>query len=390
MQKLYKNLLTIIKSVLTEVPVTIEDELNYKELYLLSKKHQITPLVYDGLYKIKGNFNGTEQFKNLTLPLLLIDQNQLACLKQIETVFAQNEIDYMPLKGSSIKALYPMPEFRLMGDLDLLIKESQYPKIKDILVPLGYVEQLESDHELIWKSKSGITIELHKRLIPSYNDDYYSYYSNPWEKAVLENNHRFSMTNEDEYLYIFTHLTKHYRDGGIGLRHMIDIWYYKMKHPSLDMDYIYNELQKLELKDFHQNISDTLDVWFNDKEDTELSDHITERIITSGSFGLSEIKKTAYAARLSAKEASASSAKKKTLLRLIFLPFDIMKEKYPVLNKAPFLLPIMWVVRWVDAILHKRKSISSNAAQLSKINTAVVDSYNEELKKVGLKFHAKK
>ncbi len=389
MQKLYKNLLTIIKSVLTEVPVTIEDELDYKELYLLSKKHQITPLVYDGLYKIKGKFNGTEQFKKLTLPLLFVDQNQLACLKQIETVFAQNEIDYMPLKGSSIKTLYPMPEFRLMGDLDLLIKESQYPKIKDILVPLGYVEQLESDHELIWKSKSGITIELHKRLIPSYNDDYYAYYNNPWEKAVLENNHRFSMTNEDEYLYIFTHLTKHYRDGGIGLRHMIDIWYYKLKHPSLDMDYINNELQKLELKDFHQNISDTLDVWFNDKEDTELSDHITERIITSGSFGLSEIKKTAYAARLSAKENSAFSAKKKTFLRLVFLPLDIMKEKYPVLNKAPFLLPIMWVVRWVDAILHKRKSISSNASQLSKINTAEVDSYNEELKKVGLKFHSK-
>ncbi len=390
MQKLYKNLLTIIKSVLTEVPVTIEDELNYKELYLLSKKHQITPLIFDGLYKIKGSFDGSEQFKKLTLPLLFIDQNQLACLKQIETVFSENKIDYMPLKGSSIKNLYPMPEFRLMGDIDILIKESQYPKIKDILTPLGYVEILESDHELIWKSTAGVTIELHKRLIPSYNDDYYSYYNNPWEKAIIEDNHRFSMSNEDEYLYIFTHLTKHYRDGGIGLRHMIDIWYYKFKHPSLDMDYINNELEKLELKDFHKNISDTLDVWFNGKEDTELSDHITERIITSGSFGLSEIKKTAYAARLSAKETSASSAKKKTLLRLIFLPLDTMKEKYPVLIKAPFLLPIMWVVRWIDALFHKRKSISSNASQLSKINSDVVDSYNDELKKVGLKFSSKK
>lgn len=386
MQKTYKQLLSAIKTALTDTVIALDGDIDYKELFMLSRKHQITPLVFDGLYKIKGEFGGMEHFKNFTIAAVFRDQNQLACLKQIEDVFTENKIDYMPLKGSSIKSLYPVSEFRMMGDLDILIKESQYDKIKELLPALGYVEELESDHELVWKSNTGVTIELHKRLIPSYNDDYYAYYCNPWEKAVYQDDYRFSMSNEDEYIYIFTHLTKHYRDGGIGLRHMIDIWFFRMKHPSLDLNYISDELEKLELKDFHQNLLDTLDVWFNDKEETELSDYITERIITSGSFGLAEMHKTAMAARLSAQETSVSSAKKKTLLRLIFLPLDVMKTKYPVLEKAPFLLPIMWVVRWIDAIFNKQKSIKSSVNQLDHINDETVDSYNEELAKVGLKF----
>ncbi len=390
MRKTSKNLISIIKFALTGAPVSVDDELDYKEIFLLSRMHQITPLVFDGLYKLKGNFNGMEHFKNFTFNFLFMNQNQIACLKQLEAVFSENGIDYMPLKGVSVSPLYPVPEFRLMGDVDLLIKESQYDKIKELICPLGYVEEMESDHELIWKSPAGVTVELHKRIIPSYNDDYYSYYCKPWEKAIHQGNHRYAMSNEDEYIYLFTHLTKHYRDGGIGFRQMIDIWYFRQKHPSMNMDYILGELEKLELEEFHKNITDTLAVWFNDKEDTELSDHITERIVDSGSFGLSEIKKTAYAARLSAKSTSVSSAKRKSLLNLIFLPMDIMKTKYPILEKAPFLLPVMWVVRWIDAIFNKRKSISSNATQLSKLNSDDISSYNEELKKVGLKFSSQK
>jgi hypothetical protein len=170
---------------------------------------------------------------------------------------------------------------------------------------------------------------------------------------------------------------------------MIDIWFYRMKHPSLDLDYISDELEKLELKEFHQNLLDTLDVWFNYKEETELSDYITERIITSGSFGLKEMHDASAAARASAKETSVKSAKKNTVLKLIFLPFSIMKAKYHILEKAPFLLPFMWVVRWVDAVFNKRKSIVKGANQINNLNTETVDSYNEELRKVGLKFNSK-
>lgn len=390
MEKLHRDLLSVIKLALTGESEPIDDDIDYKQIFSISKTHQIIPLVFDGLYKAKGNFKGFENFRNYTFGLIRRDQNQLYYLKQIESLLNENGIDYMLLKGSSIKKYYPASEFRLMGDIDILIKEAQYESIKPLFVGMGFTNKAESDHEYIWTNNNGLIVELHKRLIPSYNDDYYSYYLNPWEKAIYRSNHSFSMSKEDEYIYIFTHLTKHYRDGGIGLRHLIDIWYFDKKHSLLNKTYIEKELNKLELLEFHNNIVDTLDVWFNGKESTELTDYITKRIIESGSFGLKECHDKANAARTTARTDSASSAKTKTLLRLIFLPMEEMKKKFPILKKLPFLLPIMWVIRWLNAIFNKRKSITAEKNKLNYIDDQIVDGYNKELEKVGLKFNLKK
>lgn len=390
MENLHKNLLLAIKTALTGNTVAIEDDLDYEKIFAISRTHQIVPLVFDGLYKAKGNFEGIEYFKHYTFKMIGRDQNQLFTLRQIETVFADNGIDYMLLKGSSIKKFFPASEFRIMSDIDILIKESQYKSIKPLFTQLGFEEKIESDHEYIWVNKTGVMVELHKRLIPSYNDDYYSYYINPWEKAVYHSGHSYSMSKEDEYIYIFTHLTKHYRDGGIGLRHLIDVWYFALKHPLLNKTYINKELDKLELLDFHNHIIDTIDVWFNGKEATELTDYITKRIIESGSFGLKEWQDAANAARITARTDSVSSAKSHTLLKLIFLPLDEMKKKFHILKKAPFLLPIMWIYRWINAIFNKKQSILNETNKLNYMNEEIVDSYNRELEKVGLKFKLKK
>ena len=68
-----------------------------------------------------------------------------------------------------------------MVDADVLVKTEQYPKIKNIMSSLGYCETKESDHEYIWDKKGFFHLELHKRLIPSNNEDYYSYYGDGWK-----------------------------------------------------------------------------------------------------------------------------------------------------------------------------------------------------------------
>ena len=68
---------------------------------------------------------------------------------------------------------------------------------------LGFAEKLESDHELIWQKPSAY-IELHKRLIPSYNQDYYAYYGEGWNLAKKCDGTRYSMTDEDQMIYLFT------------------------------------------------------------------------------------------------------------------------------------------------------------------------------------------
>lgn len=387
----YKFLFSIIKaSLVGEIEPIDDSAIDYNELFELSKSHQIIPLVCDGLYKSKVNSEKKEMFTNYTISLFCRDQNQLFCLRKIEDAFSLEGIDYMLLKGASLKRIYPSSELRLMGDIDILIKKTQYAKIKIILSEIGFSERKETDHELIWSNKFGVLLELHKRLIPSYNDDYYSYYSNPWEKAIPEKNNCYHMLPEDEYIYLFTHLTKHFRDGGIGLKHIIDIWIFRLKYPDLDTNYINKELDKLELRKFHSNILQTIGVWFDNKEETLISEYITKRIIESSAYGIKEKCDEANAARVSSKEPSVSKAKFTSILNLVFLPYSSMKIKYPFLTTKPFFLPFMWIVRWFDAIIHKRNNIRRQADRLNKINDTVVNEYNNELEMVGLKFDLKK
>lgn len=390
MLKKYKNILTLIKIALTDSSANIDELLDYDELFELSRKHQIIPLVFHGLYKIVRDFESKEKYYNYTFRLMCHDQNQLYWLNKIKDVFAKNSIDFMLLKGSSIKDLYPSSEMRLMGDIDILIREEQYPVIREILSQTGLKEGKETDHELIWTSGNGVLIELHKKLIPSYNDDYYSYYYNSWNKAFLRKDHHYSMSVEDEYIYMFTHLTKHYRDGGIGLRHIIDIWYFTLCHPEINMIYVKSELEKLDLAIFHNNVLETINVWFNDKESTKLTDYITERIIESGSYGIKEKRDAANATRLAVKSTSIASAKRKNIVTLIFMPYSKMKQKYPFLHRVPFLLPVMWAVRWFDALINKKSNVTRQIERINKIERNTVDTYIKELEMVGLKFDLKR
>ncbi len=386
----YICIFPIVKAAITGQSAALEKTVDYDWLFSLSKQHQIIPLIYTGLANMNIVSSKIDKFCDYTMKAIWFDQNQMYCLNKIKELFQSNKIDYMLLKGSSLKKNYPSSELRLMGDVDILIKEIQYQKIRQILSDNGFKEGKQTDHELMWKSQNGMLIELHKRLIPSYNDDYYEYYKNPWLHAIAGENHEFYMSPEDEYIYIFTHLTKHYRDGGIGLRHIIDIWVYELKHPNLDWKYLNSELDKLGLRKFNENIRDAIHVWFDGEKETDMSEYITKRIIESGSYGIKEMHDMANASRQSARYSSVHSAKAASIFKLIFLPYSSMKKQYPVLKKCPFLLPIMWVIRWIDALKNKKDSITRQLERLNKINASVVEKYNDELDYVGLKFNLKK
>lgn len=386
MPKTYQNLFSLIKAALTDSAVQLDEPLDYEALYLCGKKHQIMPLLLHGLHKTVGNFDARERFFEYSAQLVCHDQNQLYWLNMLQNIFSNHHIDYMLLKGASIKRLYPASELRLMGDIDILIRENQYPTIRKLLSQAGFREGRETDHELIWTTKSGLLIELHKKLIPSYDDDYYSYYQDPWERAVIGSGNRYFMRPEDEYVYLLTHLAKHYRDGGIGIKHLVDLWYFSLCYPEMDMTRVEAELDKLGLSVFHRKIQETIRVRFDGEAETELTEMITERIVESGTYGIKERWDDANATRLTSQSASAAAAKRRNLMKLIFLPYSKMTQKYPFLRRIPVLLPVMWIVRWIDAIVNKRGNIARQVERLRKIEETTVDSYTKELELVGLKF----
>lgn len=385
-----KAVIKVLYAALTGEKQQLREEIDLQMLIDVAQKHKIVPMIYYGALNcgIADSDPLMQQLFMGTCRSIAISQQQTFCLNEILKSFNENGVEYMPLKGTLLKDIYPKSEMRTMGDADILIKPEQYDIIKPIMEELGYKEKIESDHELIWQ-KPGSYIELHKRLIPSYNKDYYAYYGDGWRLAKVKNGTRYEMIDEDQMIYLFTHYAKHYRDAGIGIKHIVDLWVYRKNKPQLDEEYIKTELSKLQLYDFYVNTIRTLAVWFDGEEPDEVTDFITRIIFNSGVYGTKEALVLSQAVKISKTQGTTENVKSKKLMKLVFLDYESMCKKYSVLKKLPFLLPVMWIVRIFGVLLFKQSKIKKTHQEISSITEEGINSYQQSLNFVGLDFNFK-
>lgn len=388
MNYLQRGIIDLIKSCLTSQKASVDPSFNWNIAYEVCKAHQIIPMLYCGA--VESELELPDEFfkflKIKTLQLVYFEQKQLYELSQIEKLFKENGIDYMMLKGAYLKHLYPRTELRIMGDADILIRTEQYEKIKPIILELGYDELTESNHEYIWDKHETLNLELHKRLIPSYNKDYYAYFGDGWKLAHKTDSTKYEMRDEDQFIYIFTHYAKHYRDAGIGIRHLVDFYVFMRAKPDLDLNYIEDELKKLRLWDFYQNTLETINVWFDGKPDSEMSDFITRHIFISGSYGTQK-KHLLSTGLKNSKSMTSEQVKKAKIMKLLFPSAKDLSSKYAVLKKAPFLLPFFWVYRGVVAVLFKQENIKKQYKSVNMMSGENITAYQNELNFVGLDFN---
>lgn len=384
MTSLEKGVIILIKSALTGKKYALPNDFDLIEAVEVIREQQVSSIVYFGALNcgISQNEVAMDMLLVDTYSFAVISEAQAELAEKISKLFEENKIDYMLLKGARQKKLYPKPEMRAMADIDILIKFNQYEKIKPIMRSLGFSELIQSDHELVWK-KDKLSIELHKRLIPSYNLDFYSYFGDGWNKAKRnKDSHCFSLDAEDEFIFIFTHFAKHYRDAGIGIKHLVDLKVY-LDSFSLNTKYVLEELKKLKLDLFYANVCKTLKVWFDGEAEDEISSIITKTAFQSGAYGRSDLSALSQALK------GDKSYRIKKIFKLAFLPLSKMRNKYPVLVKLPVLLPFMWIARWFDILLFKRSRIKRQVNDFRVATPQKVAEYQKSLNKVGLNYNFK-
>lgn len=387
MDKIHSDFLHILKNALENTSYSIPETYNYEQGIRIAKKHKISAMFYYGLINsgVSAEDSKMQTLFNSTCKDVVTNERQKYELSRIAAAFEEHKIEYMPLKGADLKAMYPKPEMRPMGDIDILIKTVQYRQIKPVMESLGYRECEESNHEYIWR-KTNCLVELHKYLIPSYNNDYFSYYGDGWKLAGRTSGTRFELSKEDNFIYLFTHFAKHYRDSGIGLRHIIDIWVYLTRNPELDHDYIHNELKKLQLDEFYINITATLKNWFGDEPSTSVTDFITEFIFNNGVYGTKHTHILAMALRDKKDKKSITGIRFKKLYHSVFVSYKGMCRLYPVLVKWPVLLPFYWVAHLFKRMFLKNK-LKSYGSDFALLKEETISEYENALKYVGLGFN---
>ena len=388
MNDFQKEILSLLNAALHEtepVGVRVED---IPRIYQFAESQQMVGVLYYSILGVPGfeDHDVGQRFMERYCGYLAHDAAQTETIESIFSAFEEEGISYMPLKGTLLKAMYPSSEMRTMGDADILIRPEEYKRVEGIMKRFGGVFEGESDHEYNWHTPDGCHLELHKRLIPTYNKDYYAYYGDGWEFArpCEGSKYRYEMTPEDTFVFLFTHFAKHYRDQGIGMKYVVDFYVFRTHYPHLDWAYIEAELDKLWLLDFYRNVMYTISVWFEGAPDTEMSDYITDKIFSFGVFGHIHLNAISEGVKLS-KEGGSARAKKKW--QMFFPPYATMCLLYPVLKNWAILLPILWLVRLVDRALFHRDRYKLNMERVDRMSDESIRAYQQELNYVGLDYH---
>lgn len=381
-------LMLLVKSSITGEKYTLPEELSLDDIFYLSQRHSIVPLVYIGLINCGIDKENCIMKNMLSVycNYLIKSEIQMKAVEQLFDVFEKNNVCYMPLKGCKLKSLYANPELRAMGDADILIKREQYPKIEILMNNLGYVFDSAGDHDYAWKSDK-LFVELHYKLFPDYSTAFTDFFSDGWKLATNNNGCYYSMNIEDEFIYIFVHYAKHYRNGGIGFRQVIDLWLYMKTHINMDFSYINKIMVRLNLVDFYHNTMKLIDYWFNGGEKDSIVCLMANYIINSGNWGTIEMHAKAKGV-VSAQNSGSSLivGRFKAIIRIFFPSYNDIKMKYPVLKTHKYLLPAIWIFRWVDSVIKRPKNFKVIMNEVNILSKEDVSSLEYHFKQIGLIF----
>ena len=144
-------------------------------LSVLAGKHFTSPFL---LPYVKSNPQVYTAFKQQTKQMMF-QYYQIEHLTEIiVSLMNWEQIPYYLLKGISLAAYYPVPEYRKLGDVDLYIPDpAAFEKAKKVLEANGFVLDPElSDHHTTYiytfpKTGRRYILELHFRIVGVYQYD---------------------------------------------------------------------------------------------------------------------------------------------------------------------------------------------------------------------------
>ena len=327
----------------------------------LSKGHSLSALCYQTLKNTKVKIDADKlialesKYAASVKKGMAFDQER----KELYQYLNDHEIDFLPLKGIVLKDYYPDPYVREFADNDILFTASKMSVVKAFFKKKDYkVEAYKKGNHDVYIKKPFYNFEMHRSLFFDREDNarFVDYYEGILEKTPIKENHQHHFTNEDFYIYFTAHSYKHFHNAGCGIRTLVD-YYLFLKNNKLDFAYINQELAKLDLLDFSNQISSLSMKVFNDEPLNEDEEEMLLFIASSGTYGTFE--------NLAAKGVE-EKGKFRYLMSRIFPPLSYYKMVYPWAYKCRILIPVAWIARFFRILFKNSKGATAEIKAITK------------------------
>jgi hypothetical protein len=374
---------------------------DYLNVIALASRHSILPLVVDSLIR-------TSQEKGSPRPVQAkIDSARMKVIHQAQrTADLELLLDHLKkaglrpviMKGIVCRELYPVPAVRPSVDEDLLIRPDEFDAYHRELTAYGFSTSTdssafgESDEVTYFSTVCRMCLEVHKYPFPR-NQNAYAHL-NGWledavDRAVEQKCGRIDLLTlcpTDHLIYMLFHVYKHFLHGGFGIRQVCDIGLFSEKNiDKIDWGRVRTACREAGIYKFcaavfavatRHLLGETPLATVLDADVLAGIDEmpLLDDIMESGVYGASTMSRM-HSSTMTLGVAERQLKRKRRrrpgadLISTVFPPVDYMAMIYPVLKKAPVLLPFTWGARIIRYLKEHRKTskVGDTAARSVKI-----------------------
>lgn len=305
MNGLEKYILELLSASVQDTSLKPDTDYLWEDIYKELSVQTVAMILADHIGEMKLS---PEQKKNYIIAVAqnITYWNRLLYVQQtLVDELKKEQIPAAVLKGTAAAIYYPKPEYRNMGDIDLIVHPDFFQRAVQVMERLGCVNLHHKNERHENFVKDGIHIELHHyfSMLPDSTEARYLDHRIYAGLAAVEyktiGENTFPMLPPvDNGLVLLQHISQHL-ESGLGLRQIMD-WMFFVKSELKDdlwMNEFKDAAKKIGLKKLAEITTrmcqmylglDSSVTWCSNA-DKEACEHLMNYIMSHGNFGRKDI-----------------------------------------------------------------------------------------------------
>ncbi len=278
----------------------------WKRLYRTACRQALIGSLNEGVHRLPAHQMPPEdllkEWDENTAKVARIYHTHEEHVKELETLLKRLGLRGCILKGTGLAHIHPIPERRMCGDIDLLVDGKRDDIIR------AFEEAGIKIYDVIYQEAKAALfldteVEIHFHPSKTYN---------PFTNARLQRFYRKNSPFRDgevisypdarfNAVFCMSHMYRHYLEGGIGMRQMLDYYYVLRELNPSDRESVMKTLRRLGMKRFTASVMASM--WYNfglEKEfflcppDMEHGKKLVNDTYAMGNFGVNDKRNYSY------------------------------------------------------------------------------------------------
>lgn len=290
---------------------------------------------------------------------------QKSCAQEVKDILTASQTRHILFKGIMLREMYPVPESRTMGDIDILIDLRNRDAVKKALINAGF-DCTEQNGPVYNYRKNGVLLEVHTHIISEFGDNAFT---DAFDNAAFDG--YTGVLNDDYHMaYLIAHTAHHFKFYGAGIRHVLDLAVIQ-KNKTINLNNVLGILKPIGLDTFAKVVFSVCFDWFGIGEKfIENTEKTQQYLCKCGVFGSMQENMGAIVTRKEMENHSDTSSFF-VKLRLAFPSYEKLKNINYIkfIDGRPYLTPYAWIYRFFYNIKNRKSFISKTINEIDDENT---------------------